>query len=172
MKASKTGALLGTLGALLVPAVAISALNVPHSFSSGDPISASQMNENFAAIKATVDALEAKASATDEALQALSSTSVQSVNGLKMAKVYCGATCPSASSGTVSDVVNTEVGTFVVTFAEPFSGDVVCTCTSMRPNRRCWMNTAGVTSEATVYTTDLVGNAADGNFMLTCMGLP
>lgn len=35
------------------------AVNIPHSFKAGDPISAGQMNENFSVLKSAVDGLEA-----------------------------------------------------------------------------------------------------------------
>jgi hypothetical protein len=46
-----------TIGLLGVYALAV---NIPNIFASGDVISAAKMNENFAAMKTAVDALEAK----------------------------------------------------------------------------------------------------------------
>lgn len=42
-------------GAVFVPATVLGALTIPNSFTAGTPIKASEMNENFAAIKEAVD---------------------------------------------------------------------------------------------------------------------
>jgi hypothetical protein len=49
---------LGVAGALLLPPLAVAALEIPNTFSAGDPISASQMNDNFQTVKAKVEELE------------------------------------------------------------------------------------------------------------------
>ena len=50
--------ILGVAGALLLPALAVAAFSVPHSFSAGEVISSQQMNSNFAAIKTELEALQ------------------------------------------------------------------------------------------------------------------
>jgi len=45
------------LGAVFVPAVVTGAVTVPHTFSSGTPIHAAEVNENFEALRAKLDAL-------------------------------------------------------------------------------------------------------------------
>jgi hypothetical protein len=47
------------LAAVFVPAVAAGALTLPYTFTSGTAIRAAEMNANFGAVKAQVDALEA-----------------------------------------------------------------------------------------------------------------
>lgn len=49
----------GVLG-LLVPAICVAALSLPHLFEAGKPVSAKQMNENFAAIGEAVASVAAK----------------------------------------------------------------------------------------------------------------
>ncbi|GEM90102.1 hypothetical protein [Oceanithermus desulfurans] len=49
------------------------AVTIPNSFSSGEVVSASKMNENFQALKAAVDALEAKLSEVQAGQKALTS---------------------------------------------------------------------------------------------------
>lgn len=44
-------------GAVFVPATVMGALTIPHSFTPNTPIKAAQMNENFAAVKAEIDAV-------------------------------------------------------------------------------------------------------------------
>ncbi|HEY6725928.1 MAG TPA: hypothetical protein VI197_17965 [Polyangiaceae bacterium] len=60
MKQSKLYTHLGIAGALLVPALAVAAVEIPNVFEGGDPVSASQMNENFEAMADAIDALEAR----------------------------------------------------------------------------------------------------------------
>ena len=48
---------LGIVGALCVPAIVTAALSVPFSFKPGDPIKADQVNANFEALRASLDAL-------------------------------------------------------------------------------------------------------------------
>lgn len=50
--------ILGVIGAILLPGAAIAALDIPNVFSEGDVISSSEMNQNFTAVKTSVDALE------------------------------------------------------------------------------------------------------------------
>ena len=64
MKEVKSWRWLGVAGALIVPTLAVAALQIPNTFSPGDRISASEMNENFAAVKTKVDALEAQLAET------------------------------------------------------------------------------------------------------------
>ena len=45
------------LGAMLVPGIVAGAFELPHTFKAGTPIKASEMNENFAAIAAKLDAV-------------------------------------------------------------------------------------------------------------------
>jgi len=45
------------LGAILVPGIVAGAFNVPHTFTAGTPIKASEMNANFDALAAKLDAL-------------------------------------------------------------------------------------------------------------------
>ena len=47
----KFSGFIGVGFALALPALAVAALQIPHTFQGGDVISAEQMNENFAAIK-------------------------------------------------------------------------------------------------------------------------
>ncbi len=49
------------------------AVTIPNSFSSGDVVSAAKMNENFQALKAAVDTLEAKLSEVQAGQKALTS---------------------------------------------------------------------------------------------------
>ena len=50
---------LGAAAALLVPGIAVAALDVPHTWSTGDPLVADELNENFAAVEEEFNALEA-----------------------------------------------------------------------------------------------------------------
>lgn len=43
-----------------ITVIAYAAVNIPYSFTSGNPIRASEMNDNFTAVKNAVDALETK----------------------------------------------------------------------------------------------------------------
>lgn len=54
---AKKWRVLGVVGALCVPALVTAALSVPYSFKAGDPIKASQVNANFEALRAQLDAL-------------------------------------------------------------------------------------------------------------------
>lgn len=47
------------LGAMLVPGIVAGAIELPHTFKAGTPIKASEMNENFAALAAKLDATSA-----------------------------------------------------------------------------------------------------------------
>lgn len=67
MKHSKLYTYLGIAGALLVPAFAVAAVEIPNVFEGGDPVSASQMNENFAAMAEAIEALEEKVEALENA---------------------------------------------------------------------------------------------------------
>ncbi|MET0790167.1 MAG: type VI secretion system tube protein Hcp [Polyangiaceae bacterium] len=58
---AKKWRILGVLGALCVPALVSAALSLPFSFKAGDPIKASQVNANFEALRAQLDALTAGA---------------------------------------------------------------------------------------------------------------
>src|SRR5688572_27783903 len=60
MKHSKLYTHLGIAGALLVPALAVAAVEIPNVFEGGDPVSASQMNENFQVMTDAIEALEAR----------------------------------------------------------------------------------------------------------------
>src|SRR6187551_3215285 len=61
---------LGMAGALLIPALAVAAVDIPHMFKGGDRVSASEMNQNFEAMAEAIEALEAK-------VEALESTGLQ-----------------------------------------------------------------------------------------------
>src|SRR5688500_5030725 len=67
MKHSKLYTHLGIAGALLVPALAVGAVEIPNLFEGGNPVSASEMNENFEAMADAIDALEAKVETLESA---------------------------------------------------------------------------------------------------------
>ena len=67
MKNSKIYTYLGIAGALLVPALAVAAIDIPNVFAGGEPVSASQMNENFEAMADAIDTLETKVEALENA---------------------------------------------------------------------------------------------------------
>jgi len=52
--------IMGILAALLVPALAVAAFNLPHAFSSGEVLTAANLNSNFNAIKAELESLQAR----------------------------------------------------------------------------------------------------------------
>lgn len=60
MKHSKLYTYLGITGALLVPALAVAAIEIPNVFEGGDPVSASEMNQNFEALADALEQLEEK----------------------------------------------------------------------------------------------------------------
>ena len=64
MRINYTG-LVGVIGALSLPTLAVAALSIPHSFHAGDVISAQEMNENFAVLKAEVESLQARLDALE-----------------------------------------------------------------------------------------------------------
>jgi hypothetical protein len=64
---------LGIAGALLLPAAAV-ALTTPNLFSNGDVLSASDLNENFSAIEAEVNALRSDVTALQSALDSKASS--------------------------------------------------------------------------------------------------
>ena len=51
---------LGLAAALIVPTLAVAALNIPHIFESGEVISSSEVNANFEAVGDETDTLEAR----------------------------------------------------------------------------------------------------------------
>ena len=69
MKHIKTMRWVGVAGTLLVPTLAVAALEIPNTFVAGQPVSAAEMNANFAAVKAKLDELETRSNqhATTEA---------------------------------------------------------------------------------------------------------
>jgi hypothetical protein len=77
MKRAPSVRVLGILGALLVPALAVAAFNLPHAFQSGEVLTAANLNNNFNAVKTELEALQARvtmlenASAAKTDLQAL-----------------------------------------------------------------------------------------------------
>jgi len=60
MKRPPSVRVLGILGALLVPALAVAAFNLPHAFSQGELLTAANLNNNFNAIKAELESLQAR----------------------------------------------------------------------------------------------------------------
>lgn len=67
MKHSKLYTHLGIAGALLIPALAVAAVEIPNVFEGGDPVSASEMNENFEVMANAIEALEAKVETLENA---------------------------------------------------------------------------------------------------------
>ena len=67
MKHSKLYTHLGIAGALLIPALAVAAVEIPNVFEGGNPVSASEMNDNFKAMADAIDALEAKVETLENA---------------------------------------------------------------------------------------------------------
>ncbi len=63
------GALLASIGLWAL------AVTLPHTFNSGDEIKSAEMNANFQALKAAVDALESKLAAVSAGMRALPSAS-------------------------------------------------------------------------------------------------
>jgi len=164
MKHIKIMRWLGVGGALLVPALAVAALNIPNTFAAGDPVSAAEMNANFDAVKAKVEELEA-----------LQGTSVQAPVGLSMAAFYCGSTCPAAANGTIESVEHSAgSGLYVAHFTTPFAAQPVCTCTPTSSSRVCYVTYANptipITAGVRINMTNLSGAASDGNFMVMCSG--
>lgn len=49
---------MGLAAALLVPALAAAALNLPHNFMTGEVLTAAKLNDNFNAVKREVEALQ------------------------------------------------------------------------------------------------------------------
>jgi len=56
---------LGVVAAMLVPAAVIAAFNVPHAFQSGEVLKADSLNTNFNAVKAELEALQARVSSLE-----------------------------------------------------------------------------------------------------------
>jgi len=79
MKRSPSVRVLGILAAVLVPALAVAAFNLPHGFTSGEVLTAANLNSNFNAVKQELEALQARvtalenSSSTKSDLQALQS---------------------------------------------------------------------------------------------------
>jgi hypothetical protein len=69
MKSSRTVKTLGLAAALLVPAIAIAAFQVPHTYNAGDVLKADDLKVNFGAVSSEIDSLRSRL-ATVEALQA------------------------------------------------------------------------------------------------------
>ena len=69
MKHIKIVRWIGVAGAVLVPALAVAALEIPNTFAAGQRVSAAEMNANFAALDAKVEELETRLNqhATNEA---------------------------------------------------------------------------------------------------------
>src|SRR6187549_957891 len=67
MKHSKVYTYLGIAGALLVPAFAVASVEIPNVFEGGNPVSASEMNENFEVMADALEALEAKVETLENA---------------------------------------------------------------------------------------------------------
>jgi len=67
MKHAKLYTYLGIAGALLVPAIAVAAIEIPNVFEGGDPVSASEMNENFEVMASAIEVLEHKVEALESA---------------------------------------------------------------------------------------------------------
>jgi hypothetical protein len=65
MKRRRTVRLLGAGLAVLVPALAIAAFNVPHAFQSGEVLTAQNLNDNFNAVKAELESLQARVAALE-----------------------------------------------------------------------------------------------------------
>ncbi len=87
MKEAKSWRWLGVVGALLLPALAVAAVGIPNTFSAGDVISASEMNENFDAVKAKMDELEAKLAGVPRSCTYHYASCAKSVS--------CSVSCPS-----------------------------------------------------------------------------
>ena len=113
---------LGVGLALLVPALAIAAFNIPHGFMSGEVLTAQSLNDNFSAVKQELESLQARVAALENThatktdLQAVqgrvttleSSTAELSRVSLSKCKLYwqncnapasteCAAVCPSGT---------------------------------------------------------------------------
>jgi len=65
MKRRRTVRLLGAGLAVLVPALAIAAFNVPHAFQSGEVLTAQNLNDNFNAVKTELESLQARVAALE-----------------------------------------------------------------------------------------------------------
>jgi cell division protein FtsB len=61
----------GIVLGLLMPSLVVAALELPHTFKSGEVISASEMNENFEALREKIEALEASQKELEEEVAAL-----------------------------------------------------------------------------------------------------
>lgn len=51
---------LGVVGALLVPALAVAAFNLPHGFMAGEVLTAANLNNNFNAVKQELESLQSR----------------------------------------------------------------------------------------------------------------
>lgn len=61
----------GIVLGLLMPSLVVAALELPHTFKSGEVISASEMNENFEALREKIEALEESQKELEEEVTAL-----------------------------------------------------------------------------------------------------
>jgi hypothetical protein len=74
MKRSRTVKILGLAAALLVPALAIAAFQVPHTYNPGDVLKADDLKVNFNALSSEIDSLRARLAAVESSTMALSTT--------------------------------------------------------------------------------------------------
>lgn len=109
------------MGAAIV-AIGLGALavDIPNSFSSGQVISSSALNANFAALKAAVDALEANGSVT------AAKVADGAINAAKTADEP-GFNTISDLSGTFSNISTTAASKASITLAAPAAGFAVVT---------------------------------------------
>lgn len=77
MKYSRSYTHLGIAGALLIPTLAVAAVDIPNVFEGGDPVSAAEMNENFDTVAMAVDALETSVGALEARIAALEGAGLQ-----------------------------------------------------------------------------------------------
>lgn len=104
---------LGASVALLGLGVYGVAVTIPNTFTSGSTISSAQMNANFAALKAAVDALEAKQNLVGKR----GLYGYAWVNDASSATSTPDASYRFNSSGGAISVTRSSAGTYVVTFA-------------------------------------------------------
>lgn len=119
--------ILGIVGAVCIPAATVAALDIPHTFEPGDPVSASSMNQNFDAVKSEVETLQTMVAELQDELASSSGFSLTSCEWHRNqcnGPGECTAECPSGMHpiGGACDGAN---GSLMETFvaASPFPND-------------------------------------------------
>jgi hypothetical protein len=121
MKRIKLGYVLATIVALTL--VWGAALTIPNTFVAGEVISATAMNENFAAVAAAMEALETQVAAQQAQLEALAALTTLPGRDGYFAYAWVNATTPDGfySFNPEGEITMESIATgrYIVSFSEP-----------------------------------------------------